>query len=93
MRAQSWTAVQFVMHEGAEHSTAKGSAKAFDHNKIIHEIWTLCFEKKIDLWIERVASEFNISDSPSRGEHDIMSELEACWKAPIWSELEIQHDM
>jgi len=26
---------------GAEKSTAKGSANAFDHNRLVHEIWTL----------------------------------------------------
>ena len=26
---------------GAEKSTAKGSANAFDHNRLVHEIWTM----------------------------------------------------
>ncbi len=72
---------------GAEHSTARGSARAFDHNQIIHEVWSVCFEHRIDLWIDRVASKYNISDSPSRGEHAIMEDLGAEWKPPVWGSI------
>ena len=74
---------------GAEHATSRGSARAFDHNQVIHEVWSLCFQYRIDLWIDRVASKFNISDSPSRGEHEIMNDLGAVWRPPIWSDLSI----
>ena len=80
---------------GAEHSTARGAARAFDHNQIIHEIWSLCFGKQINLWIERVPSKDNISDSPSRGEHDILWDIGAGvvqWRAPVWGKLEILSD-
>ena len=72
---------------GAEDATSRGSARAWDHNQIIHEVWSICFEHKIDLWIERVASKYNIADSPSRGEHKIMAELGAEWHEPIWGAL------
>ena len=78
---------------GAEHATARGSARALDHNQIIHEIWTLCLRQKIDLWIERVPSKDNISDSPSRGEHKILHDLGAKWKAPVWGKLVIDSNM
>jgi len=72
---------------GAEHATARGSARAFDHNQIIHEVWSLCFARRVDLWIERVPSKYNISDSPSRGEHEILGDLGATWVVPIWGAL------
>ena len=50
-------------------------------------MWTLCFQQKIDLWIERVASNDNISDSPSRFEYEIMDDLEAEWCEPVWGKL------
>ena len=74
---------------GAEHSASKGSARAFDQNHIIHEVWSICFKHKIALWIERVASKFNISDSPSRGEHLILKELGANWVEPVWGVLDM----
>ncbi len=42
---------------GAEHTTAKGSARAADHNRMVHEIWTLALVHGIHLWIERVPTE------------------------------------
>ena len=71
------------MLSGAEYSTAGGSAKAFDHNQLIHEIWTLVMRHRVHLWIERVPSKFNISDSPSRGEYQIMHDIGASWRQPV----------
>ena len=71
---------------GAEHATTKGSAKCFDHNQIIHECWTIAYKHRINLWIERVASKFNISDSPSRGDHSLLHEMKAQWHPAVWAE-------
>ena len=70
-------------NKGAEHTTARGSARAFDHNQLVHEIWTLVFQLGIHLWIERVPSKFNISDSPSRFEYQIMHDIGAQWCQPV----------
>ena len=48
--------VLYSDNKGAEYSTKKGSAKAFDHNALIHEIWTFVVAQHIHLWIERVPS-------------------------------------
>ena len=69
---------------GAELSTARGSAKAADHNGIVHAIWACAFAYKVQLWLVRVPSEQNISDSPSRGDHRLLSELGAQWRHPVW---------
>jgi len=74
---------------GAEHTTARGSAKAFDHNHIIHEVWTLAFQQSIHLWVERVPSKFNIGDSPSRGEHQILRDVGAQWRPPVLDSVQI----
>ena len=75
---------------GAEHSTVKGSAKAFDQNQIVHQIWTLAFELGIQLWIERVPSEDNISDCPSRFDYRLMDELGAIWCRPVLDKLHLE---
>ena len=69
---------------GAELSTARGSSKADDHNRIVHDIWTFAWQHRVQLWLERVPSAQNISDSPSRGDHQLLSELGAQWRRPAW---------
>ena len=60
------------------------SSKADDHNCIVHDIWTFAFQHHVQLWLERVPSAQNISDSPSRGDHQLLSELGAQWRPPAW---------
>ena len=78
------SACSFLHGAGAELSTARGSAKAADHNGIVHDIWTYAFAHRVQLWLVRVPSEQNISDSPSRGDHRLLSELGAQWRHPVW---------
>ena len=66
-----------------------GSAEAFDHNQIIHEVWTMVFQEGIHLWVERVPSKYNISDSPSRFEHQIMYDIGAQWCRPVLDSVRI----
>ena len=73
----------FSDNTGAELSVTKGSAKAWDHNKMVHSIWTQALEQKMRLWIERVPSKLNISDAPSRFRYDLLSELGAQWRKPV----------
>ena len=37
---------------------------------------------KIRVWVERVPTDDNISDLPSRFEYDMLNELGAVWRAP-----------
>jgi hypothetical protein len=78
-----------LLPSGAEYTTARGSAKAFDHNQVIHEVWTLVFKQRIHLWVERVPSKYNISDSPSRSEYLIMDDIHAQWRRPVLDSLHI----
>lgn len=72
----------FAFVQGAECSIRKGSAKAFDQNELVHEIWTLALQQRIHLWVERVESKRNISDCPSRFEYRLLEELGASWREP-----------
>ena len=65
----------WVDNAAAECILRRGSAKSGDHNWIAHEIWTLCFEHRIGLWVERVSSEGNVADEPSRRKFDVVGEL------------------
>jgi len=50
----------------------KGSSKAWDQSKLIHEIWSLALLLKLHIWIERVPSDDNISDDPSREAYEML---------------------
>ena len=67
----------------AQASSRKGSAKSWDHCALIHEIWTHALLNQTYIWIERVASEYNISDLPSRMNYELVREMGAVWKAPL----------
>ncbi len=55
----------------------------------VHEVWTLVFKHRIHLWVERVPSKYNISDSPSRSEYQIKHDIHAQWRWPVLDELHI----
>ena len=55
----------------------------------MHKIWTLVFKRHIHLWIERVPSKYNISDSPSRSEYEIMDDIGAQWRSPVLDDMNI----
>jgi hypothetical protein len=68
---------------GAEGSLAKGSSKEIDHNAIVHAAWLLAAENDFGLWFERVSSERNIADLPSREDYRMLREIGARWVQPI----------
>lgn len=55
----------------AERATRKGAASQFDHNCIVHAIWLVA--AKVGLYVDRVASDSNIADLPSREEYEAVS--------------------
>ena len=76
---------------GAEHGTAKGSARAFDHNALIHSVWMQALLQHFALWVYRVPTDDNLSDLPSRGEYELIHELGAVWHDPCIAQLYL-HD-
>ena len=54
--------------------------------QLVHSIWHHAFVKKIRLWIERVPSEENIADNPSRFEYEVVAKrLKAEWREPVFA--------
>ena len=83
---ESRKVVLYSDNVGAEHATAKGSSKAWDHNRLVHQIWSLALAHRIKLWVERVPSEDNLADCPSRGSTQLLEELGAVFTAPYMVE-------
>lgn len=79
--------IVFSDNKGAEFATGKGSSKAADHNQLVHEIWTHALRSHIHLWVERVPSADNISDSPSRFDYELLEDMGATWVRPVIAEL------
>ena len=74
-------------NKGAEGASRKARAKAWDHCRLIHDIWTHAYQNQIHLWIERVPSHDNLSDSPTRNAYGVAEMLrsrsQGMWKAPV----------
>ena len=64
--------IVFSDNTGAEATVRKGSSRAWDQSKLIHEIWSLALLLKLHIWIERVPSDDNISDDPSREAYELL---------------------
>ena len=50
----------------------RGSAKRFDHSALTHAIWVQILELKINVQVDRVATDDNLADLPSRHEFGIL---------------------
>ena len=69
---------------GAESAVRRAAATEVDHGCIAHIIWTLAFELRCGLWVDRVSSADNPADPPSRESYELMDILGAHWIRPIW---------
>ena len=67
--------------------TRKGSARSWDHCQVVHEIWTQALMGKTRLWIERVPTDDNLADLPSREEYALLEEMHAQWREPVVAQL------
>ena len=73
----------FSDNTGAEAATKKGTAHSWDHCCLIHEIWSFALLHRMGIWIERVPSDDNISDLPSRESHALLKAMGAVWRPPL----------
>ena len=67
---------------GCELSIKRGSSKREDHNLMVHAIWLMCARKDMTIWLERVPTDDNISDCPSRQDYRLLQQLGAVWAEP-----------
>ena len=67
---------------GSEKSTAKGAAKAFDHSCLVHGMWLKAAQLSVQMWVDRVPTDDNIADLPSREEYGLLQAIEAQYMEP-----------
>ena len=58
----------FVDNDAAKGALINGASRSRPSAGIVGEFWLLACEWSVFPWVERVASEANIADGPSRGE-------------------------
>ena len=69
---------------GSEWITRKGAAKNENANKAVHALWSLAALKHIGVWVDRVPTDANIADGPSREKYEVLEDvLQAEWVTPI----------
>ena len=60
---------------GSENATRRGSAKAWDHNHIVHALWVKAASLRCHMIVDRVPTEVNIADLPSRTEYGLLDHI------------------
>ena len=73
----------FSDNKGAELSTEKGRARAWDHSAVVHSIWMKAAKIGCFMWVERVPTKENISDLPSRQRYQLLKKMRARFVAPV----------
>ena len=68
----------YTDNTAAEYILGRGSAKESGQNQLAHVFWLRCVKLDTDVRIERVASENNIADDPSRERYVLMDAIGAC---------------
>ncbi len=56
----------YTDNKAVEGDLTRGSSKQSDHNEMIHLIWRRFVCDKIGAWVERVPTDDNIADGPTR---------------------------
>ena len=70
---------------GSEHATRRGSAKAWDHNRIVHALWVKAATLRCHMIVDRVPTKENIADLPSREEYALLRAMNADAWSRSWT--------
>ena len=74
--------IHFVDNDAAAAGLVKGYSSKRDSTLLISSYWSLAAEHAIDPYLDRVESKSNLSDGPSRLDHQLMHELQAVQVKP-----------
>jgi hypothetical protein len=91
----------FSDNVGSEVAARSGKAKQFDHACLAHSIWTKLLEIDASIYVDRVATDLNIADLPSRRDFYLLKamrcvqlepRLDSRFRTPkAWGSLSISH--
>ena len=77
---------------GAQAATSTGRAKSFDHACIAHCIWAELAKLHVQAHVERVPTDSNIADLPSRQEYELLHKIGAKEMEPKLSPVFLRPD-
>ena len=70
-------------NKGSEHATRRGSAKAWDHNHVVHALWVKAAMLRCHMVVDRVPTKVNIADLPSREEYWLLHQMQTLRVEPV----------
>ena len=73
-------------NSGSENAVRRGSAKVWDHNEVVHAIWAKAAMLQCHMRVDRVPTEVNIADLPSRHSYNLLREMQAEFVPPVLDE-------
>ena len=73
----------FSDNVGAEGSSRKGTARSWDHARIVHCIWKKAVTLGAHIWVQRVPTDDNIADLPSREKYGLLERIGAVHTEPF----------
>ena len=68
----------FVDNEAAKHGLIRGSSASPDGCDLVEEFWDLALTYHLDVWVERVPSQSNRADGPSRLKFSDLDDFREC---------------
>eukprot|EP00969_Alexandrium_andersonii_P115670 5114688-Alexandrium_andersonii.AAC.1 len=74
--AGKWCIV-YTDNKGGEGCLRKGDAKRPDHDLLAHAVWLLAAKYDVGVWVERVGTDDNLSDLPSRQRYEALEAMGA----------------
>ena len=72
---------------GSESTARRGSAKAWDHCRIVHSLWAKAAMLRAHMVVDRVPTAENVADCPSREEYGLMRALHCIFVEPVLDEM------
>jgi hypothetical protein len=62
-------------NEGGKGSMSSGAARSWDHNQLVHRVWEVCYHYCVTPWFDRVPTDENIADGPTRADMLVVAAL------------------
>ena len=79
--------IEDVLNGKAEKLTDfDGPPVSLYHAQLVHAQWTHAAEHGMSLWVERVSTDDNIADLPSRNEFQVLEQAGAQYVVPVLRE-------
>ena len=77
----------WIDNDRAAANLVEGYSPKTDSSSIVGSFWLMAAQLKASIYIDRVESESNLSDGPSRFEFDLIQSLGGVWGPPNFSSL------